>query len=97
MKIAPRVLRRVAAFVVAIPAGVALLAQVVIWLTPGCRSNPYALGECIVAGANLAAPLLLAVLGGIYVATGLLVFITVPLLVASWILEARRRRKGELC
>ena len=93
MKVSSRVLRRIAFWAVALPAASALAAQLVIWGISGCDPNPYALGECMVGKLNLAGPLLLAVLGGVYVAFVLLVVFTGPLLVVSWVLDARSRKK----
>lgn len=79
-----RTLRKTAATVVAVPAGLGLLAQMTIWLIPGCNPNPYALGECVVGGSNLATPLLVIALGGFGLAFLVFVFVAVPLLVVSF-------------
>jgi hypothetical protein len=43
----------------------ALASQVAILAIPGCNPNPYALGRCLIGSANLAAPLMLGLLGGL--------------------------------
>jgi hypothetical protein len=92
MKVSPRLLRKLAFWAVALPAGVALLTQLAIWSIPGCNPNPYALGECMVGRANVAVPLLLVGLGGVYISLALLTVVALPLLVLSWVLDARSRR-----
>lgn len=76
---------RVATAVVLAPCAVAAVSQVAILAIPGCNPNPYALGRCSIGSANLAAPLLIGLLGGLYVAAALGAFVSVPLfLVARW-------------
>ncbi|OYT87532.1 MAG: hypothetical protein CFE46_10245 [Burkholderiales bacterium PBB6] len=95
MKAGPKLLRRVAFWIVALPACGALLAQLAIWAIPGCNPNPYALGECTVGGANLAGQLLLVGLGGVYISAALAFLVALPLLVISWVIGARLRRAAQ--
>lgn len=87
--LSPRTLTVAAAAPVLGPIAVAVVGQVLIWLIPGCKPNPYALGECLVGSYNLAFALMLATFGGIYVAV-----LALPasfLLLAAAILLSRRR------
>lgn len=92
MKASPILLRRVAFWTVALPACAALLAQLAIWSIPGCNPNPYGPGECMFGGANLAVPLLLVSLGGVYFSAALAFVVALPLLVISWVIGARLRK-----
>lgn len=85
-------MRRIATAVVIAPCAVALVSQAAILAIPGCNPNPYAPGSCSIGSANLAAPLLIGVLGGLYAAAAIGVFVSVPLfLVAQWRSWARTR------
>ena len=74
-----------------VPLLVALIAQVLMWLIPGCNPNPYALGICSVGPYNIAAALVLLGVGGAYLAM-LSVPISAPLLLVAWWLSHRARR-----
>lgn len=95
MKLSPRVLRKLAFWAVALPASAALLGHLAIWSISGCNPNPYGLGECMVGTANVAVPLLLVSLGGVYVSLALLIVGALPLLVLSWVLGARWQRAAQ--
>ena len=87
---------RTAVIVVLIPCAVALASQVAILAIPGCNPNPYALGRCLIGSANLAAPLMLGVLGGLYVAAALGVFVSMPLFfIAQWRRRAEKQHSKE--
>jgi hypothetical protein len=87
--LSPRTLRIAAAIVVFGPLGVAVVGQGFIWLFPGCNPNPYALGECLVGSYNLAPGLMLATIGGVYIAL-LGVLVSVPLLIGAFWLSRRQ-------
>jgi len=93
MRFTPRILRKIAFLAVAVPGVLALVGDGATRLLPACHVNPYGLGECVVGGVNLAMPLLLAGLGGAYLAFASLFLIALPLYVASWVLDSRMRRK----
>jgi hypothetical protein len=93
LRITPQALRKIAFLAVAVPGVCALVADLVTRFVPACHVNPYGLGQCVVGGVNLAAPLLLVGLGGLYFALASLFLIALPLHVTSWLLEARIRRK----
>ena len=93
MRITARLLRKIAFLSVAVPGVCALVAEGATRFVPACHVNPYGLGECVVSGVNLAAPLLLAGLGGGYLAFASLFLIALPLYVASLVLDAQMRRK----
>lgn len=60
---------------------------------PGCHPNPYAFGRCSIGSVNLAAPLQIGLLGGLYVAGALGVCVSVPLFLgARWRTWANKRR-----
>ncbi|MBT2305518.1 hypothetical protein J7E70_34575 [Variovorax paradoxus] len=88
----PRILRMVAFAVTGAPLTVMLLAQALIWVIPGCNPNPYALGVCAVGPYNMASPLMVAGIGGGYIAL-LSVLVSGPLLLLAWFLS-RRSKKG---
>ena len=88
-----RTLTVAAAGLVLVPIAVASVGQVSIWLIPGCKPNPYALGECLVGSYNLAYALMVATLGGIYVAVLALPASFLLLVVAIW-LSRRRTAKN---
>ena len=50
----------------------------------------YGVGECMVGSINLAAPILLAELGGVYIAFAAVIFVVVPALLLAWWLDSRR-------
>ncbi|WGT61988.1 hypothetical protein [Variovorax paradoxus] len=75
------------------PTAVAVIGQVSIWLISGCKPNPYALGECLVGSYNLAFALMVATLGGTYVAVLALPASFLLLLAAVW-LSRRRAAKN---
>lgn len=93
MQISPHALRKTAAVVLLIPAAVALLAQALILLLPGCNPNPYALGECMLAGFNIAGLLVIVGTGGFAIAVVIALCVSLPLFVASVLLGRLRRRK----
>ena len=93
MRVTPRLLRRLAVWVVSAPAIAAFLGQVGIWLIPGCNPNPYSLGECMVAGVNVAGALLGVVLGGLVLSVALFFIGAVPLFLAAWFLSVWLRRR----
>jgi len=68
-----------------------LLAQGLIWVIPGCNPNPYALGVCAVGPYNVAPALMIAGIGGGYIAV-LSLLVSVPLLLLAWFLSRRRKR-----
>lgn len=79
--------------VLLIPAAVALFAQALIWVIPGCNPNPYALGECMLAGFNIAGPLVIVGTGAFAIAVVVAVCVSLPLFFASVLLGHLRRRK----
>jgi hypothetical protein len=93
MRFTPRLLRKMAYLAVAVPAFCGLLAEGATRLLPACHINPYGLGECVVGGVNLAVPLLLASLGGLYFAVAALFLVALPLYVVSRVIGARTRRR----
>nr|WP_315466560.1 hypothetical protein [uncultured Undibacterium sp.] len=95
MKTTPKFLRKVAFWIVALPACGALLAQLAIWAIIGCNPNPYALGECMVGDANLAVPFLLVGLGGFYISAAMAFLVALPLLVTLWVIDAQLRKAAQ--
>jgi hypothetical protein len=91
--LSPRTLTVAAAALVLGPTAVAVIGQVSIWLISGCKPNPYALGECLVGSYNLAFALMVATLGGTYVAVLALPASFLLLLAAVW-LSRRRAAKN---
>ena len=85
---------RVVAFTVTgVPLTVTLLAQSWIWMIPDCNPNPYALGICAVGPYHSASALMVARIGGGYIAL-LSVLISGPILLLAWILSCRRNKDG---
>lgn len=84
----PRVLKMVAFAVTGVPLAVMLFAQGLIWAIPGCNPNPYALGVCAVGSYNLASALMVAGIGGGYIAL-LSMLVSGPLLLLAWLLSRR--------
>ena len=94
MQLRPKPMRRFALWLFLAPCLVALVAQIFIWVIPGCHPNPYGLGNCLVGSSNLAGALLVAQLGGIAAALALGLLVCLPLAAWSLSLEARNRRQG---
>ena len=87
-----RTLTVAAAALVLGPIAIAVVGQVSIWMIPGCNPNPYAPGECLVGSYNLAYALIVATLGGIYVAVLALPASFLLLVAAIWLSRRERRR-----
>ena len=93
MRITQSLLRKMSALVVAIPLLVAVISQVVIWFIPGCNPNPYGPGQCA-GSTNLALALLAGELGGVYIALVLGLLVSIPLFVASVVVQMLERRRA---
>ena len=79
-----------------IPLGIALFAQLAIWMIPGCNPNPYALGECLMGSINLAPTLMLGVLGGIYIGIVTVPVAVILMLAGIWLTKRRANKTGEI-
>jgi hypothetical protein len=75
-----------------VPLLLALVAQGLIWVIPGCSPNLYALGACIVGRYNIAAALMIVGIGGVYL-TILSVLVSGPLLLVAWVLSRRSEKQ----
>lgn len=85
----PKRWKRIAIWVTAIPLLVSLSCQCLIWLIPNCNPTPYSVEQCIVVGHQVGPYVIAGLLGGLYVATLLGLLISVPLLVASMVVQRR--------
>ena len=86
---APALLRGISAFAVGVPALTAVVSFVVPYVVPDCSPQMYGVGECLLAGVNLAPGILVAAFAGLYLAAGALVFVAGPLLLLARWLELR--------
>jgi hypothetical protein len=68
---------------------VALVGFLLPYLVPSCHPQMYGIGECSLAGVNLAPGILVAVSLGLYLAAGALIFVAGPLLLLAWWLELK--------
>jgi hypothetical protein len=84
-----RLLRRIAAMAVVVPAFVAVLGIVAQSLLQSCIPQLYGVGECYVGSVNLAPLLVVATGAGLYCAAFSIVFLAAPLLAIAWWLERR--------
>jgi hypothetical protein len=93
----PRTLLAIAANATAWPAIVMFASQFVIWAIPGCDPNPYAIEGCVLLGFEAGAPLLMGVLGGMYLTAAMAILVSAPLTVAAaaWYL-IRRKPNGKV-
>jgi hypothetical protein len=78
----------------ALPFGIALSCQLLIWILPDCGPNPYSLVGCEVFSVSLAAPLVFGLVGGLYAGAVLGVFVFLPLLFASAIWSLLRKPRA---
>ncbi len=85
-------LKRIAGWVAVVPLFISLLSQCLIWLIPNCYPTPYSVEQCVVAGLQLGPYVIAGLLGGIYVAVLLGLLISMPLFVASLIIQRRTLR-----
>lgn len=88
----PVTLRRIAKWAFIVPAAVAVLGFLLPYVIPDCNPQLYGIGHCYLGSLNLAAPIVLAIFGGLYGAAAVLMFVVAPLLVLAWWLESRGRR-----
>jgi hypothetical protein len=88
----PKRLKRIAIWVTIIPLLVSLFSQCFIWLIPNCNPTPYSVEQCVVAGYQVGPYVAVGLLGGIYVAALLGLLISVPLFVASIVVQRRSLR-----
>ena len=75
----------------ALPLCTSLACQSLIWLIPDCKPNPYSLEGCVVAGYKLAPALVTGLLGGIYGAVALGLFVSLPLFITAMFLKRRKQ------
>jgi hypothetical protein len=88
----PKRLKRIAIWVTVIPLLVSLISQCLIWLIPNCNPTPYSVERCVVAGHQFGPYVMAGLLGGLYVAALLGLVISVPLFVASMVVQRRSLR-----
>jgi len=86
----PKLLRRIAAFAVGVPAVVAAVGFLAPMVIPECKPQMYGVGECMVASINLAPALLIAAFMGVYATVVLTAVVAGPLLLLAWWLDFRK-------
>ena len=91
MKFKPRTLLVIAANAVALPVITVVICQLMVWAIPGCDPSPYATEGCQLLGIELGAPLVLGLMGGLYLAVVMAVFVSAPLVVSAAVWHLIRR------
>lgn len=85
---------RAGIWAVALPLSISFACQSLIWLIPDCNPNPYSLDGCVVAGYGLAPALITGLLGGIYGAVALGLFVSLPLFIVAMFLKRRKQNSS---
>ena len=87
-----KLLRRIAAWALLLPAAVAAFSFLLVYLIPACEPQLYGVGICMVGSTNIAVGLILATFGGLYVTAVLGIFLSGPLYALSWWLDYKRSK-----
>jgi hypothetical protein len=85
----PKRWKRIAIWVTVIPLLVSLFSQCLIWLIPNCNPTPYSVEQCVIVGHQMGSYVIAGLLGGLYVAALLGLLISVPLFLASMVVQRR--------
>ena len=83
-------LKRIAKWAFFVPVTVVAIGLLLTYIMPGCSPQMYGVGKCMVGSVDLALPIMLAVLGGIYVAAAAIAFLVAPLLLLAWWMDFMR-------